>query len=101
MAPVEGLCCSPFVGRTGEKIMTSYSILKTPLGDLMLVANKSELIGLYFPDCGHVPKARKTWTLDKTHPVLQQAEKQLKEYFEGKRDRFSLPLNFEGTDFQK
>jgi methylated-DNA-[protein]-cysteine S-methyltransferase len=80
--------------------MTSYSIIKTPLGDLMLVANKSELVGLYFADCDHIPKARSNWTHDQRHPVLQLAGKQLKEYFEGKRNSFSLPMNFVGTDFQ-
>lgn len=81
--------------------MNSYSIIKTPVGDLMLVANKSELIGIYFADCGHVPKTQSDWTLDERHPVLQLAGKQLKEYFEGKRNSFSLPLNSAGTDFQK
>jgi methylated-DNA-[protein]-cysteine S-methyltransferase len=89
------------MGRPGEKIMTSYSILKSPVGDLMLVANPSELIGIYFMNRRHVPKAKKTWTLNERHPVLQQAGKQLKEYFAGKRNSFSLPMNFVGTDFQK
>jgi methylated-DNA-[protein]-cysteine S-methyltransferase len=101
MAPLESLRRSSFVGEPGEKIMTSYSIFKSPVGDLMLVANQSELIGIYFLNCRHVPKAQKTWALDERHPVLQQAEKQLKEYFAGKRNSFSLPMNFAGTDFQK
>lgn len=33
--------------------------------------------------------------------LLLEAEKQLKEYFEGKRKEFSLPLEKNGTDFQK
>jgi methylated-DNA-[protein]-cysteine S-methyltransferase len=81
--------------------MTTYSILKTPLGDLMLVANKSELIGLYFNECRHIPAARSAWTLDETHPVLKKAAKELKEYLGGKRNRFSFPASSSGTDFQK
>src|SRR5579862_2402161 len=87
--------------QTGEKIMTSYSILKTSLGDLMLVANKSELLGIYFADCQHVPANRKDWTRDERHPVLKKAGKQLEEYLDGKRSSFSFPASSYGTDFQK
>ena len=34
------------------------------------------------------------------HPVLQETEKQLAEYFEGKRKSFSVRLDAQGTDFQ-
>jgi len=81
--------------------MTSYCILKQPLGDLLLVANETELIGLYFDGRTHVPAARSTWTCDLQHPVLRQAQKQLQEFFAGKRIRFSLPLKFSGTQFQE
>ena len=80
--------------------MTSYSILKTSLGDLVLVASESKLIGIYFDKCRHVPKARETWALDDGHPVLQRAAKQIKEYLKGTRSSFSLPLSSAGTDFQ-
>ena len=81
--------------------MTSYNTIKTPLGDLMLVANPSELIGLYFVGCDHIPAASKRWTRNAHHPVLQQAAKQLREYFAGKRESFSLPLRLSGTNFQE
>ena len=35
------------------------------------------------------------------HPLLQQAEHQMNEYFAGKRGIFSLPLAPNGTQFQK
>ena len=81
--------------------MTFYSILKTSLGDLMLVANKTELLGIYFPKRRHVPATRKSWTLDPRNAVLRQAAKQIKEYLGGNRSSFSLPLGSAGTDFQK
>jgi len=34
-------------------------------------------------------------------PVLKECQKQLDEYFNGKRQSFSLELELEGTDFQK
>ena len=81
--------------------MTSYSIIKTPRGDLLLVANTSELTGLHFIGRGHAPVVQASWKLDPEHPVLHQAAEQLREYFEGKRTSFSLPLRFAGTDFQE
>lgn len=38
---------------------------------------------------------------DEQHPILQEAEEQLIEYFKGKRKTFSIPLDMQGTEFQK
>jgi methylated-DNA-[protein]-cysteine S-methyltransferase len=71
------------------------------MGDLMMVANESELIGLYFTEGEHLPASRKAWTLDPHHPVLKKAAKELQEYFAGKRTTFTFPPSAHGTDFQK
>ncbi len=81
--------------------MTSYSIIKTPLDNLMLAANETELIGVYFIDGEHIPAVSKGWKRDARHPVLRQAEEQLQEYFAGKRTTFTLPLRLDGTNFQE
>ena len=36
-----------------------------------------------------------------THPVLLETQRQLNEYFDGTRQKFSLKLEFTGTEFQK
>jgi len=38
---------------------------------------------------------------DAAHPVLCETERQLGEYFAGRRQAFDLPLDFSGTEFQK
>ena len=83
-----------------ENIMNYYSILKSPINELMLVTDGSALVGLYFVGCDHLPAAHSRWELDPKHPVLRQAARQLKEYFAGKRTDFALPLRLAGTDFQ-
>jgi methylated-DNA-[protein]-cysteine S-methyltransferase len=98
---MEGLCRPSPLVQPGEKVVTSYSIVNTPMGDLLLVANETALIGLYFDGFDHVPSARKNWTLDPKHPILREAKTQLHEFFEGKRTSFSIPLHFSGTDFQE
>ena len=35
------------------------------------------------------------------HPIIKQTKSQLKEYFSGQRVKFKLPLDPDGTDFQK
>ena len=80
--------------------MNYYSILKSPINDLMLVTDGSALIGLYFFGCDHLPAASRHWELDPKQPVLRQAARQLQEYFAGKRTDFTLPLRLSGTDFQ-
>lgn len=34
-------------------------------------------------------------------PIIEEAERQLDEYFDGKRKEFNIPLLFAGTEFQK
>ena len=81
--------------------MNHHSIIQSPIGELMLVADTSALTGLYFVGCGHIPAASNRWTPDATHPVLRDATSQLQEYFAGRRKTFSLPLRLAGTDFQQ
>ncbi|HEX3717626.1 MAG TPA: methylated-DNA--[protein]-cysteine S-methyltransferase [Verrucomicrobiae bacterium] len=80
---------------------TSYITLKTSrLGNLILVANATHLIGLYFADCEHVPVAQRDWKLDPKHPILRQAREEISEYLAGARKTFSIPIHYAGTDFQ-
>lgn len=78
-----------------------YAIIKSPLGELLPVADAAALTGLYFAGCQHIPAASKQWQRHDAHPILRLAEKQLQEYFAGKREKFSLPLRLTGTDFQE
>ena len=82
--------------------MTSYLKLKTSLlDDLLLIANETQLTGIYFMDCAHAPVLPSDWKLNPRHAVLQQASEELQEYFEGTRTSFSISLHYKGTDFQE
>lgn len=39
--------------------------------------------------------------IDNNHPIIMQAEQQLKEYLDGKREIVDLPYQIHGTAFQK
>ncbi|MEZ4364204.1 MAG: methylated-DNA--[protein]-cysteine S-methyltransferase [Kofleriaceae bacterium] len=72
--------------------------LPSPLGELRLIADDDALLGVYFPRRGqpsHEP------TTPKRHALLDQAARELTEYFAGQRRRFEVPLRPVGTEFQR
>ena len=75
--------------------------IPSPVGDLTLVASDAGLAAVLWENDSprRVPLA--ITGEDPKHPVLREAERQLKDYFAGKRTSFDLPLDFHGTDFQK
>jgi methylated-DNA-[protein]-cysteine S-methyltransferase len=63
---------------------------------LRLVASNLGLRAVQFWPFGAVQGER-----NEAHPVLREAEIELRNYFAGKLRVFRVPLNMEGTDFQK
>src|SRR5215218_1487275 len=78
-----------------------YSIFKTAIGELMLVTDGTNLVGVYFSGRDHIPSSSQQWIRNEKHPVLRQAAGQLDKYFVGKRKTFSVPLRLAGTKFQE
>lgn len=78
-----------------------YKTTPSPVGVLTLVANDHGLAAILWENDD--PKRVRLSPLEEslTHPVLLEAEQQLREYFAGKLERFSLKLDFAGTEFQK
>ncbi len=78
-----------------------FKIMKSPVGELRLIASDKGLAAVLWEN--YPPERVKIWavTEDQKHPVLIEAEHQLKEYFQGKRKDFSLKLDMIGTEFQK
>jgi methylated-DNA-[protein]-cysteine S-methyltransferase len=75
----------------------------TPLGSVRLLASHTGLAGLWFEDQKHRPQALDgAWPHDAGHGLLDLAQAQLAQYFDGQRRRFDLPLDFSaGTPFQQ
>ncbi|MDA0766297.1 MAG: methylated-DNA--[protein]-cysteine S-methyltransferase [Verrucomicrobia bacterium] len=72
--------------------------ISSPVGNLILLASAEGLAGLFF---GHRIERDSLPSEDAGNGHLAAAEKQLREYFAGKRTRFDLPFDVAGTDFQK
>jgi methylated-DNA-[protein]-cysteine S-methyltransferase len=79
----------------------AYKMIASPVGKLTLVANGLKLCAILWEN--DKPDRVRTGPMneDNHHPVLIETERQLNEYFAGKRDRFALELDFTGTEFQK
>lgn len=74
---------------------------QSPIGQLTLVAGERGLAAILWENDapGRVRLGPLAETAD--HPVLLETERQLNEYFAGKRREFSLPFDVAGTAFQK
>ena len=75
--------------------------MKSPVGELTLVASANGLAAILWENDRPGRVRLNIVKQDRGHPVLLEAERQLKEYFAGDRKTFKLPLDFNGTDFQK
>lgn len=75
--------------------------LVTPIGTLTLRANEQGLQRIEFENSRKDVVFPGTSVSPITKAILQDAKRQLEEFFARKRKFFDLPLNYEGTEFQK
>nr|WP_300302134.1 methylated-DNA--[protein]-cysteine S-methyltransferase [Anaerosolibacter sp.] len=64
----------------------------SPIGLLEIQSIEGEITGLSFLEERRYD--------EKVEPILEEAKKQLEEYFYGERKTFDLPIKMSGTDFQ-
>ena len=83
-----------------NEIELFYKVIESPVGQLILIANESNLVGIKF---GYKKDEELPGNFIKKdiHHIFRNTEIQLDEYFRGKRQKFELPLSMSGTDFQK
>lgn len=76
--------------------MKSMALLSTCLGELVILESEGYIVNIAFG-----PKILSTDIVLQKNQALSSAVQQLKEYFAGTRKVFDLPLQAEGSDFQK
>ncbi len=108
--------------------MNIYKAIQIPIGQLVIIINNSSLIGLYWlnqllstdefeDETGFVDLLdlnflnslegvlNKKYMLNclasNDHPLIFRTENQLKQYFQGQRQSFDIPIELIGTEFQK
>jgi methylated-DNA-[protein]-cysteine S-methyltransferase len=73
----------------------------SPVGALTLVAGERGLMAILWESDTPGRVSLAAVTRDEDSPVLAATERQLAEYFAGRRRAFDLPLDFRGTEFQR
>lgn len=82
-----------------------WTFLDSPVGELRIVANRSAITAVDFTGSPGAALAtvtgRPAGDRDDTHPLLAEAVRQLRAYFDGDLEEFDLPLAPAGTAFQR
>ena len=86
--------------KTGNDRSYVYKTMKSPVGELTLVGSDRGLAAVLWENDKPDRVRMNVVGEDKKHPVLVETEWQLTEYFAGKRKKFSVKLDFIGTEFQ-
>ncbi|MFK8136986.1 MAG: methylated-DNA--[protein]-cysteine S-methyltransferase [Bdellovibrionales bacterium] len=73
--------------------------IKTPVGRLYLTNSGNKLSGAYWNNPNKPPTNSNT--SEEVHQLFSKTEKELSDYFLKKRKVFTIPLELEGTVFQK
>jgi len=82
--------------------------ISTPLGEMIACAVDQGICLLEFTDRKNIEKQLKALSkaldseiVEKEHPHFVQLENELKEYFDGQRSHFEVPIFTTGTEFQE
>ena len=81
--------------------MLYYDYYQSPHGRILLVADDRALTGVYFAGQKYHPRIDEQWKRADRHEPLRQAKRELSEYFDGKRTRFTVEVSPHGTPFQR
>jgi methylated-DNA-[protein]-cysteine S-methyltransferase len=82
-------------------VSLAYKTIESPIGKLKLVASDKGLVAILWENDSPRRVRLDELVADEQHPVLVETERQLGQYFAGKRKTFSIALDMRGTRFQK
>jgi methylated-DNA-[protein]-cysteine S-methyltransferase len=74
--------------------------IETPLGPMTLAATEQGLAGAWFDSQAHHPGELDA-PVNPKQRWLKQAAAELAEFFAGRRQHFEVPIDAQGTDFQR
>jgi methylated-DNA-[protein]-cysteine S-methyltransferase len=81
--------------------VTYYGYLDWPLGRLLLISDGEALTGLWFVDGRRPVEPDVRWDHEEDARPFSTVRQQLREYSEGHRRQFDVPLRLEGTPYQQ
>ncbi len=81
--------------------MTSYRLIDSPLGAMLLRAQDNFLTGVYFEGQKYYPAGAVPGVVPESAARLfDEAARQIAAYFDGSLETFSVPMRLVGTSFQ-
>jgi len=83
----------------GDARKAVHTVLATSLGQLTLVSDEGAMTGLYFPR--HWPRPDRTAFGPRSDEGFEEVARQLREYLDGERSAFELPLKVRGSEFDR
>ena len=90
---------------TGDRYQTHkryvYKMIDSPVGRLKLIASADGLAAILWENDRPGRVRLDAGAEDDRHPVLVETERQLAEYFAGRRKEFTVALDLAGTPFQR
>ena len=78
-----------------------YSRMPSPAGPLLLGASETALVVLEFDRGLPQSIASEPVRWEESQSLTEETRTQLQEYFAGKRNQFTMPLDLRGTEFRK
>jgi methylated-DNA-[protein]-cysteine S-methyltransferase len=78
-----------------------YSVVASPIGELVLTSDGEALTGLHMPLRHGKPVGAPAAGWKRDEKALREVREQLRQYFAGERCSFDLPLRMAGTPFQR
>lgn len=78
-----------------------WTVLPSPIGDLRIIERDGKISAIEFSPFRQPADGRPLGDRSDDHPVLAEAVRQLKAYFDGELTVFDLPLAPRGSDFQQ
>jgi methylated-DNA-[protein]-cysteine S-methyltransferase len=78
-----------------------YKMIESPVGQLKLIASTRGLAAVLWENDDPRRVRLGPMKRDPGNKFLKLAEQQLDAYFKGRLKKFTVPLDFKGTDFQK
>ncbi|MFM1987800.1 MAG: hypothetical protein RJA99_757 [Pseudomonadota bacterium] len=77
-----------------------YTLLPSPLGEILLGFDDASLLGLWFVGQKDQPAIGPDWVRDDGHPIVARTVGHLERYFRGEDAAFDVPIRLRGTPFQ-
>jgi methylated-DNA-[protein]-cysteine S-methyltransferase len=81
--------------------MIYFTDYESPIQTLRLVSNGRSLIGLYMMSEKHQLTPQSDWVGDESVEPFAQTKQHLTDYFAGSLTQFNLPVQMQGTIFQR